>query len=272
MIKKQLELILNYFAAKGLEKFRDLHRGESCYIFGDGPSVKWFDLSHFQNYPSICCGFLPFHKDFNKLNAKYCLMIEPWLYAPNFLQPKIDSIIQFRIVAEAYKSSVIEKNPDKNFFVHISNFLSLSGSNINYVYRGLPKNKNRTDEMLSQFNLFGGSFHSSLTLAYYLGFSKIYLVGFDAWTTQPARTLHWYELGNGELFEPTNFATEFLEILKGKIDIYTISVEGKSQNVTNISYENYTGNPPQYKENIELIDEYYLNVLATYPGYNIFPQ
>jgi len=264
---------IKHLAAKiltpGLRRFSNLHKGESCYVFGDGPSIKWFDLSLFNDRPSICCGLIPFHNDFHKLNVKYFTMVEPWLFVPKLFQPKI--LHELRPIAEEYKRFV-KRSPDKEFFVSLSNIFSLSGKNINYVFRGLPKNRNRTDELLGQFDLFAGSFHASLTLAYYLGFSKIYLIGFDAWTIQPARTSRWYELGEGRFFEATNFATEFLEILKKEADIYTISFDGQSRNVKNISYQSYTGKSPNFKENHELTDDYHLKLLASYTGYEIYPN
>lgn len=47
-----------------LEKYKDIHKGETCYIFGDGPSIKWFDLSKFSDHIGISCGVIPFHNDF----------------------------------------------------------------------------------------------------------------------------------------------------------------------------------------------------------------
>lgn len=264
---------IKHLAAKiltpGLKRFSNLHKGETCYIFGDGPSIKWFDISLFNDYPSICCGMLPFHNDFDKLNIQYCTNIEPWLFVPKLVQPKI--LHGFRPMAAEY-IKFIKRSPDKHFFVSLSNFFSLSGNNVNYVFRRLPKIRNRTDEMLSHFDLFGGSFYAALTLAYYLGFSKIYLVGFDAWTIQPARNMRFYELGEGEISHNTNLATDFLEIIKKEADIYTISYDGESRNVKNISYQNYTGKPPIFKENHEIMDDYYLKIMASYPGYKIYPD
>ncbi len=253
----------------GIEKFRNIHKGETCYIFGDGPSIKWFDLSQFSDYVAICCGILPFHKDFNKLNIKYMTLVEPWFFVPKIFQPKI--IHEFKILAAEYKK-LIKRSLDKEFFIHLSNIFSLSGENVNYVFRGLPKNINRTDELLGQFDLFDGSFRAALALAYYFGFSKIYLVGFDAWTIQPARNGHWYEFGEGVFFEATNFDTDFLEIIKREADVYTISMDDESKNVKNINYDTFTGKPPEFKENYELLDAHYLNVLATFPEYRIFTK
>jgi hypothetical protein len=268
-VLKEIKSIISGKLARKSEKFDGIHNGETCYIFGDGPSVKWFDLSCFGDHPAICCNLFPFHKDFDKLDVRYCTMLEPWVFAPKLVQSKNDGIREFRGVVNEYRS-IVKKNPDKQFFISASNFLSLTGENINFMFRELPKNrKNKTDELLRQFDLFGGSFHAALTLAYYLGFKKIYLVGFDGWTIQPARALHWYELGKGEFFEPTNFATEFLDVLKTEVDISAITYDGESRNVNAIRYEAYTGKPPVYKENFELLSEHRLNVLATYPEYKI---
>jgi len=264
-----IEKVATKIFTSGLKKFSNIHEGETCYIFGDGPSVKWFDLALFSDHPAICCGKIPFHKDFNKLDVRYVTLVEPWCFVPKQFQPKW--LLEMREIIEEYKK-FIKRTPDKEFFVNLSNRFSLTGDNINYVYRGFPQSRNRTDELLRQFDLFGGSFHAALALAYYMGFSKVYLVGFDGWTIQPARALRWYELGEGEFFEATNFATEFLDVLKTKVEINTISIDGCSGNTTNISYASHTGKLPKFKENHELLDEHYLDVLATWPKYKIYSE
>lgn len=262
------QLMTKYFTG-GLKRFSNLHHGESCYIFGDGPSIKWFDLSRLGDLPAICCGMLPFHRDFQHVNARYFTMVEPWLFVPRMFQPRF--LHNLRTIAAEYRKFVVS-SPDKQFFINLSNRLWLSGANVHYVYRGLPECRNRTDELLARFDLFGGSFHASLALAYYLGFRKIYLAGFDAWTIQPSRTLHWYELGEGEFFEATNLAVDFLDTLKPEVDIYTLAVDGSSRNVKSISYLSHTGEAPRFRENHQLVERHYLEVLATYPDYNIFPK
>jgi hypothetical protein len=262
-----IEHLVTKFFTSGLKKYRNLHKGETCYVFGDGPSIKCFDLTCFSDYPAICCGMMPFHNDFQFLDVRYITLVEPWIFTPMLFQPKI--IHELKDVGAEYKR-LIKRTPDKEFFVSLSNRFSLTGENVNYVFRGFPESRNHTDELLKQFDLFNGSFHASLALAHYLGFSKIYLVGFDGWTIQPARELRWYELGEGEFFEATNFATDFLDVLKRDVDIYTISRDGESKNVKNVNYQDYTGKAPEFKENFQLMDRHYLDVLATVPGYKIY--
>ena len=54
--------------------FHNAHRGESCYIFGDGVSVKWFELKSFNDRICFTLGVLPFHKRSADLNIKYSLL------------------------------------------------------------------------------------------------------------------------------------------------------------------------------------------------------
>lgn len=254
---------------RGLKKFRGRHSGESCYIFGDGPSVKWFDLSHFGDRPGICCGMIPFHRQFHALDVRYVLFVSPWLFLPRMLQPR-EPYRELGAISAKYRD-VVRSNPKKEFFVHVSNRFSLTGRNVNYVYRGIPTLESRTDRLLNAMNVFGGSFHASLSLAYLLGFATVHLIGFDAWTIQPARTMHWYEIGEGELFQPTNFATEFLGILGERMRICTVTADGESRNLRSVRYESFTGDKPHFRENYELLEEHHLAVLATYPGFKIFP-
>lgn len=266
-IKQNIKHFAAKFVTHGLKKFSNLHKGESCYILGDGPSIKWFDLSLFNNHPAICCGMLPFHNDFNKLNVKYLTVAAPWLFVPKLFKPKY--MREFDLIGAEYKR-FIQRSPDKEFFINLSNRLSVSGKNINYIFRRLPERGNQTDKLLGRFNLFISSFQAPLAIAYYLGFSKVYLVGFDGCLFRPSCDSHWYEKGGVEFFEAPNSPLYFLEILKEAMDIYAISVDGVSQHVKNMHYKTYTGKSPIFRENHELLSVHYLKVLGSYPRYKIF--
>ena len=45
------------------KKFKNIHEGESCYIFGNGISLKDMDLKKFSDKTSIGCGYLFLHND-----------------------------------------------------------------------------------------------------------------------------------------------------------------------------------------------------------------
>lgn len=252
----------------GLRRFSDRHVGQTCYIFGDGASLKWFDLGAFADHPSICCGMMPFHRDFHRLDVAFVTFVAPWMFLPKALQPRMYRPLNG--IAREYRE-LLRRLRDTQFFISLSNRPAVSGPNIHYVYRGLPRDKNETDRALNGIDLYGGAFHASLSLAYYAGFSRFYLVGFDGWTIQPARSLHWYEHGESDFFEAQNFATEFLGALQREVDIYTVSLDGTSKNVKNVRYAELTGRAPVYRENHELLSDHHMGVLATYPGYRIYP-
>jgi hypothetical protein len=255
----------------GLKKFSDRHRGESCYIFGSGPSIKWFDLTCFRDRPALCSGLITFHRDFHELDVRYVTLVEPWFFVPRPLHPRKLRGFDWGPMVGEYRE-FIKRSPTKDFFVSLSNRFSVSGRNVHYVFRGLPTSRNRADAMLGRFDLFGGSFHAPVALAHYMGFTKIYLVGFDAWTIEPMRNIRFYERGEGQLCQPTREvpAKDFLDIVKEQAEIYTISLDGQSRNAKQISYTEYTGKAPRFKENHEFMDDRHLKMISLWAGYDIY--
>ena len=77
-------------------------------------------------------------------------------------------------------------------------------------------------------------------------------------------------MGEGVFFEPNNFATEFLNTLQEEIELIAIAYDGRSQNVQCITYENYTGKQPKYRENYELLNDLSMDILGSYPDYKIY--
>ena len=57
----------------------------ACYIFGDGPSIRYVDYGEFTDRPAICCGNQIFHRSYPLLNVKAYVIIEPWLFYPPWL-------------------------------------------------------------------------------------------------------------------------------------------------------------------------------------------
>lgn len=256
----------------GLKKFEGNHRGEACYIIGDGPSIKWFDFERFSDLPAICCGMIPFHADFEMLDVRYLAMVEPWLFVPDVFRPSVAHLNQLKLIANEYKK-LIPMHRDKEFFVNLSNAPFVRGPNVNYVHKQWPILELEDDDsVLKDFNLFGGSFHATLTLAYYMGFTKCYLIGFDAWTVQPSRTMRWYEHGTGEFFQATNFAFDFLSVLKKKMEIYSIILDGESCNTIAVNYKDYAGTTPVFRENSDLLSPQRLAMIASCAEYRVYPS
>jgi len=251
-----------------IHQYKDTHRGESCYIFGDGVSVKWFDLGAFSDKLAIPVAFIPFHKDFNKLNVEYISCQEPWWFYPwEKTTGEVKKIISNPRQA-AYRQ-IIKTLKDKKFFVNFSNYPVLNDENIIYTFKEFHDDRLREDFITNRINAFHGSLRFVISLSIYLGFDHVYLVGCD-YTHTPSRNLHWYERGRGTFHEHTSYNKDFFEIALEFIDITTITLEGASDFINAVTYKEHTGREPVFRENTELVDERYLKVLATWPGYSIF--
>jgi len=102
-----------------------------------------------------------------------------------------------------------------------------------------------------------------------MGFDNVYLAGCD-YTRNPSRNLHWYEKGKGEIEKRIDYEKGFFDIAKEFINITTITLEGKSDTINSITYEEYTSYSPLFEENDKLLDKKYLNVLNSAPKYKVF--
>jgi hypothetical protein len=250
-----------------IKKFHDIHKGESCYIFGDGVSLKSMDLLRFSDKQAIACNYFPFHKEFVALSCSYCVVCAPYFFSPfGGYEP-----VQKRHLLDMSKlyRELIDKYPDKNFFIHLSNYPFLSADNLYYMYKDIPDDCLPADFISKRISCFGGVMNTAVMLAIYLGFDHVYLAGFD-YTHVPSRVLHWYEKGQGVFSPHENYNKIFFEIVKEFIDITTITLDGTSDFINAVTYKKHTDLDPVYRENIDLADERYLQVLATWPGYSIY--
>jgi hypothetical protein len=251
-----------------IHRYKDAYKGQSCYLIGDGISVKWFDLAAFSNKTAIPCAFIPFHNDFHKLSVEYLSVAEPWWFYPWERDPATTGRFKANPRQLAYRK-IIENHPDKKFFINLSNYPVLKGKNVIYVSRDFYDNRLSEGFITRRINGFHGSLRTSISLAAYMGFDHAYLVGYD-YTHLPSRNLHWYELGEGVLHAHDNYNKDFFAIAKEFIDITTITLDGTSAFLNSVTYKEHSGREPLYRENTELMSEEYRQVLATWSGYSIY--
>jgi hypothetical protein len=270
IIKNSLKSIL-YQISKPiigrLGKFNGIHNGESCYIFGDGVSVKYMDLALFSDKKSIAVNNFPFHKDFNTINCHYCVTIAPYFFSPFFGYPPEKKRHLYEM-SKIYKNLIVS-NPKINYFINLSNYPFVRANNVFHLFRKLSDPRLSADFISNRINCFSGVSQAAMMLAIFMGFDHIYLVGFD-YTHSPSRILHWYEKGKGIYRPQVNYQKDFFEIAKEFIDITTITLDGTSDFINAVTYKEHTGREPIYRENTELLDEKYMKVLDTWSGYNIY--
>lgn len=169
IIQELFDVLYDYsqkFAPK-IKAFKDKYKGETCFLIGNGPSLRLEDL--------------------NKLIGKHCLAVNgiyrmyPYTnWRPEFYFAQ-DSLLTNDILLKD-----IEKVLESEIFTSInSNMIDFSEKydNIQYIRlyyeeddSGLPKFSKDCDKFL---NLSCMVTYSMLQMAVYMGFKTIYLLGMD---------------------------------------------------------------------------------------------
>lgn len=256
-----------------IKSFVNRHEGETCYIFGDGPSIKSFDYSNFTDHISICCGMQIFHRDFNKLNVKYYSLIEPYLFYPDWiiLTKKYQYLKKHRIITNEFKN-LMKLNNDITFFLNLSNIFTIYLKNICFLHKYKVKNIDAFKLLMSKnINPFVNSFNTVISIARLMGFKKIYLIGFDSHTIKNT-PYRWYESNTKasshaddkidyDLKEIVFMNEDILDIYGRDMEIVNISNEGTNCNVTHMDYSKYTGEKIENNTNVNLINPKYMGLL-----------
>jgi hypothetical protein len=150
-------------------------------------SLKWFDLQEFSSKVSIALSHLQFHRSFSDLNVKYLLQIESFWFYPSWWTKYVTNGSSMSHFSKAYWK-IIRTNPDKQFFLNLSNFPLIRSSNINYVFMDIIDPRLPGNFISHRINAFAGGIRASIMMAIYMGFDHIYLVGCD-YTHMPSRSL-----------------------------------------------------------------------------------
>ena len=266
-----------------LKKFYQLHKGEECYIFGTGPSIKWMDFKYFANKDSIVTGLIPLHKDFYTLNTRYYCLIEPWLFVDKFtrylmgISKEQDSMITNQSEIVLLYKQFIKKNKEIEIFVNSSNMLNINylwESKVNFILQNLPE-ENPIISQLNNFQLFAGSFHAPIVLAYFMGYRQINLVGFDAWVLRKSRRNRFFEIGEGEISLSEELDDGIINILESECKINVISPsedysDSILKNNKTIFYEDLFSTKATYRENIEIVSNENLKSISSDPSLNVY--
>lgn len=271
---------------KKIDELKNKEKG-SCYIFGDGKSLKYYDLSTFSNLPSITIGNLSIHNQSNILNLRYSIICDPLVFVPGkcFLDYIKRFLLQIkeRNISNAFKlifpikklydamlfspKKVLLNNNkpilNSNFIAHCSNFYPTRYLSKSYYFKYNSKTNEKIDLQLNnfQFNVNVSSLRFSIYFAMFLGFKKIYLVGFDYHDIEP-KGGHWYEFGKAHPYLGKQ-DNDYIKFMQKFIEIKIITLN-KSQGDDYISYKDFSGNDLKYKENNEIIKKEKLDLLKMY--------
>lgn len=250
--------ILLIFFSKILKKntkFKDVHKGESCYIFGNGSSLKYYDLKLFNDKASIGCGVLFAHKRFRHLNLKYYYVAHP-LFFYKFWKNPYSKRYEKNKVGAFYRKKM-SLFPEVKYFTSLTNYFGIQGDNINYLYHFGQVGELSVDYQMDEvFSMMEGSMVGMIGLALYLGYTDITLVGCD-YTFAPKMQGHFYERGPEKRREGPAFLGKTLNLIKDKATIRTLipNEEFKGDILPSITYKALVGENPLYNDNNSILSD-----------------
>lgn len=140
-----------------IRSFKDKHKGETCYVIGNGPSLKDMDLSKLK------------HKHTIGMNKIFLLF------------DKIGFSTEYLVSANPF---VVDQAAEEFAGLDIPKFIAMWGRSYMEMDRNTMFIREQNQPAFSTELLNGAKIHSTVTymafqLAYYLGFSKVILIGVD---------------------------------------------------------------------------------------------
>ena len=256
--------IMNAAASKVLlsnGQFENRHKGEECYLFGNGASIKYFDLSKFSDKISFGCNKLDVHKDISKLNLKYYISTHPLLYSKYWRGVKSG----FHIERNPFYDSVhSHSSDDYQVFVHASNYpFAKKYDNFHYVHN-FKRNKLSLDtlDFSSSSSFTTGGLVTMIGLAIYMGFKKIYLVGCDYWFSTRGQG-HFYSIDDYLEKEGDFLYKELIQVISNEVEIVVVTRNGVKSPVNYVEYSELTGADEKKKSATDIVSEEDLKFLAT---------
>ena len=271
-----IKYILNFFwklhkpFVKKNKAFKNKHLGETCFIFGNGGSLKYYDIDELPDNPSIVCSYSLIDNRLKKMNVKYFALTDSYLLYP-FLFNTYPHIRKFQInnIKQIFWDSIRGYNKGITIFTSLTNIYAsfFKRLNINFFHHFENKNSNSCD-LSGDFSTCHGAVDIMLGMAQYMGFSKAIIMGCDYLGT-PIMQGHFYADGRHKPHYSSKHHEEGYSNFRQRVkavgkDIETLVIlpEGVTSPDFNYdSYENYFGLEKNYRNNFDFIDQKYIELL-----------
>jgi hypothetical protein len=158
-----------------LKKFHNIHEGKRCFIIGNGPSLNKTDLSLLKDEYTIGVNGIFYKYDELLFKPTYYVVEDNHVVADNL--KRINEITySIKLFPDVY-ADIIENTPNTYFFP----------MDIGFYIAGHPfYEKPRFSKDITEAVYAGQTVtYVNLQLAYYMGFSEVYLIGVDFSYTIP---------------------------------------------------------------------------------------
>ena len=253
---------------------KNIYKNQDCFIFGNGSSIKQYDLTKFSNQKAFSCGWLFLHKDYKYLNIVADFEIHPGIFFP-FWKNEYNNNFEFNNI-----NSIFKKRGRLNYPIYFfSSLINLPGlfayKNVHYLYHfGKKKFDQEYVDPSYKFSMMENSLYSMIGIASFMGFKNIYLVGMDYLLDKPL-TGHFYENFQKETKQSDEVRQKnikFFEYFKTKNNFKLIVSDNKHKSfLDTIEYKDYFNSNYLNNSNYDIIFENDLDLLnRTNLKYKIF--
>jgi hypothetical protein len=151
--------------------YKDIHRGQRCFILGNGPSLSKVDLSLLKEEITFTVNDLFYHEDFEKINTTYHLFADPFYFS------RVEDLMK----------KLTEKASPSRIFIEGSGYQAVAERGldcehpISFYANGIEVEdlKFLPIDMCDFLPYFCTVVQSAIAVAAYMGFTQIYLLGCD---------------------------------------------------------------------------------------------
>ena len=247
---------------------QNIHKGEKCYIIGNGASLKYIDYEALPKFKAIGTTYLLLDERIKFIDLKYYVIPDTYTYYKLCYTPRLKKIT--KNYREIFFKRFIKNNKNINFFTHLSNFYAFfkNPNNVNFYYDKeftILKNKKK----LNTFNLthslhspLNGSLDIMITVAKFLGFREVILLGCD-YLSDPPLQGHFYSNTDPFIENAINeeYENRIREVSHG-LDVTIILPKDSKSNIFKYkSIEEFIGKQSRCKKNSEFINRKDIDLL-----------
>ncbi|MDD3173221.1 MAG: hypothetical protein PHF63_06125 [Herbinix sp.] len=153
------------------QRLKDIHKGQRCFVLGNGPSLSKIDLSLLKDEITFTVNDLYYNENFDKINTTYHLFADPLYFT------ELEGTIM----------KLTNKFSPKGIFIESSGYQKMVQNDLNskysiYVYaNGIEVDdlKFMQMDLCKLLPYYCTVVQSAITIASYMGFREIYLLGCD---------------------------------------------------------------------------------------------
>lgn len=179
--KNHKDVKLFHDLIKENKKYKNIHKGQRCFILGSGPSVNDIDFGLLKNEITFTVNQLVRNNQFEKLQTDYHMWADRIFFEIDKDNDEdVEMLDTIRLVnIKSPKAEVFYEIMAKQM---IDDFKLEKDNNINY-FQSLGMNTEHIGRKIIDFSEpvpnYPTVVHSAIILAVYMGFKEIYLLGCD---------------------------------------------------------------------------------------------